>query len=380
MCWRKNIYNTDGIYDIILGMKTLIEKIRDLYKKDTAGEGESPKLLMVLRILFSSIALHSVICAVYCLANGYFEAVTGFAVCLVVYVIMFIRSYHSSTIGLVIGSNIISLIVIIFGIVLLGPAVSIQSFFIVIIVACYFSGYGHYKIKGIYTVAVFFMYYVIESHFNQLIPRVPISVAGQYFLTLMNICTSFWCVAIVCYVYSMDSQHLEGKLIEYNKILRQQASTDTLTGLHNRRSANDFIEKLIRKNDERGFCVCMCDIDFFKKVNDSYGHDIGDKVLAGVAQTLVENVSEECLVSRWGGEEFLIIFPNMNGDEAKSIVDVIRSRIKKINFDTGSKVFNITVTYGLAEYGFDGNVDAVVKEADDKLYIGKENGRDQIVF
>ena len=124
----------------------------------------------------------------------------------------------------------------------------------------------------------------------------------------------------------------------------------------------------------------MCDIDFFKKVNDSYGHDIGDKVLAGVAQTLVESVSEECLVSRWGGEEFLIVFPNMNGDEARSVLETIKTRVKKTEFDTGSRTFTITVTYGLAEYGFNGDSEAVVKEADEKLYIGKENGRDQIVF
>ncbi len=99
-----------------------------------------------------------------------------------------------------------------------------------------------------------------------------------------------------------------------------------------------------------------------------------------MAQTLVENVTEDCLVSRWGGEEFLIVFPNMNGDEARSALDMIRSRVKKIEFDTGSTTFSITITYGLAEYGFDGDADAVVKEADDKLYIGKENGRDQIVF
>ena len=361
-------------------MITLVTKIKELFKKDTAAEGESPKLLIVLRIIFASVIIYSIICAVYCLANRYCEIAMIYAICLAVYVIMFLMSYRSRTFPLVIASNIIAIIFILGGIAFIGPSVSLQSFFIVVVVSCYFSGYGHYRVKGIYTVVIFLLYYAIESHFSKMIGIFPLSLPGQYFLTLMNISVSFLCVATVCYVYSIDSQHLEGKLIEYNKILRQQASTDTLTGLHNRRSANDFIEKLIKKNDEKGFCVCMCDIDFFKNVNDSYGHDIGDMVLAGVAQTLVENVSEECLVSRWGGEEFLIIFPNMNGDEAKSIVDIIRSRIKKINFDTGSKTFNVTVTYGLAEYGFDGDAKAVVKEADDKLYLGKENGRDQIVF
>ncbi len=361
-------------------MKTLLQRAKELFIKDTSGEGESAKLLIVLRILFASIILYSFVNAVYCCVRGYYDATACFAVALIVYILLFYNSYRIRTMTLVIVSNITALIGIVSGFVMCGPNVSIQNFFIVVIVTVYFSGYGRYKIKGVYTVIVFILYYVFQAHFAHMVAAIPFSMTELHFLEPMNIITSFWCVAIVCYVYSKDSQHLEGKLIEYNKILRQQASTDTLTGLSNRRGANEYIEKLIRRNDEKGFCVCMCDIDFFKRVNDSYGHDIGDKVLAGVAQTLVENVTEECLVSRWGGEEFLIIFPNMNGDEAKAMVDVIRSRIKKIAFDTGSKTFSITVTYGLAEYGFDGNAEAVVKEADSKLYIGKENGRDQIVF
>ena len=124
---------------------------------------------------------------------------------------MFYSSYHSGTMSLVIGSNIISLICIIVAIAMFGPSVSFQSFFIVIVVACYFSGYKYYKAKGIYTVLLFFIYYAIESHFSQLIARIPVSLSGQYFLTLLNISVSFWCVAIVCYVYSVDSQHLECK-------------------------------------------------------------------------------------------------------------------------------------------------------------------------
>ncbi len=361
-------------------MRALAEKVKTLFTKDTTSEGESAKLLIVLRIIFASIMLYSVTNAIYCCIREYYEAAVCFGISLIMYSLMFWGSYHSRTMPLVVIANILSVIMIVAGFLLCGPSVSIQNFFIVVVVTLYFSGYGNYRIKGVCTVAVFLLYYVLQAHFSQVIAIIPFSVKEQLFLQPMNILTSFWCVALVCYVYSKDSQHLEGKLIEYNKMLRQQASTDTLTGLANRRSANELIENLIRKNDERGFCVCMCDIDFFKKVNDSYGHDIGDKVLAGVAQALVENVPEDCLVSRWGGEEFLIIFPGMNGDDARMILDKIRARIKKIEFDTGSRIFSITITYGLAEYGYDGDSEAVVKEADEKLYIGKENGRDQIVF
>ena len=361
-------------------MKAFFEKVKSLFEMDTSGEGESVKLLVVLRVLFASLIVYSLINFTYCLCTGYYEAGICFAIIMFVYALMFYFSYRAKTMSLVISAVIISIAAITAGYFLLGSAVSIQDFFIVVVVMVYFSGYKYYKIKGVFTGVVFLMYFMLQSKHGYAVPMIPFSLSEQMFLRLMNIFTSFWCVAIVCYVYSRDSQHLEGKLIEYNKILQQQASTDTLTGLSNRRSANDFVEKLIKRHDEKGFCVCMCDIDFFKNVNDSYGHDIGDKVLAGVAQTLVESVPEECLVARWGGEEFLIIFPNMNGDEARSMLDTIRTRIKGIEFDTGSKVFSITVTYGLAEYGFDGDADAVIKEADDKLYMGKENGRDQIVF
>ena len=361
-------------------MRKFLEDIKSIFTKDTASEGESAKLLIVFRLLIASIFLYALVGVIYCICISRMDAALGFVAFMIIYGLMFICSYYAKTAPLIIISHLISLCCVIGAFLLLGPSVSVQNFFVVLVVMCFFSEYGHYFIKGIFTVLVFCAYYFLQAHFSHVIGIMPFQLSDKMFFEFMNISVSFWCIAIVCYVYSKDSQHLEGKLIEYNKILQQQASTDTLTGLHNRRSANDFIEKLIKKNDEKGFCVCMCDIDFFKKVNDSYGHDIGDRVLAGVAQSLVDNVTEDCLVSRWGGEEFLIVFPNMNGDEARSILDKIRSRIKKMEFDTGTKVFSITITYGLAEYGFDGNAEAVVKEADDKLYIGKENGRDQIVF
>ena len=293
-------------------MRQFVESIKGIFTKDTASEGESAKLLIVLRILFASIILYAVIGAIYCACISRLDATLCFVVFLAVYAVMFFSSYYAKTTTLIVLIHPISLCCVIGGFLLLGPSVSIQNFFIVLVVMCYFSEYGHYFIKGAFTVIVFLAYFFLQAHFSHMVGIMPFQLSDKMFLEFMNIFISFWCIALVCYVYSRDSQHLEGKLIEYNKILQQQACTDTLTGLHNRRSANDFIEKLI--------------------------------------------------------------------NEAKSILDKIRSRIKKIEFDTGTKVFSITITYGLAEYAFDGNAEAVVKEADDKLYIGKENGRDQIVF
>ena len=201
-------------------MAVLFTDIKNLFTKDTSSEGESSKLLVVLRILFGSIVLYSLINLIFCLAIGNQEAVLFFGAALVFYGFMLYGSYRLRMVSLVIASNVISLAFVTVGYLLLGPNVAIQNFFIVIVVTSFFSGYGHYKIKGIFTILVFVLYYYLQSYLSTIIPTFAFTVSGKFFLQLMNIVTSFWCVSIVCYVFSKESQHLEGKLIEYNKILR----------------------------------------------------------------------------------------------------------------------------------------------------------------
>ena len=168
--------------------------------------------------------------------------------------------------------------------------------------------------------------------------------------------------------------------MKYNDKLKQQASTDQLTGLKNRRSALDFIESLNKAEVTEGVSLAMCDIDFFKKVNDTYGHDAGDEVLKFVANKMVEESGETAFVSRWGGEEFLIIFPDCNGDHAFIILEKLRKTLKNSVIKVDEAEIKITMTFGLAEYSFNEDVDSVIKEADEKLYMGKQNGRNQVVY
>ena len=178
-------------------MRAMFDNIKAVFTKDTAEEGESSKLLIVLRILFTSIIIYSIIGAVYCICQGYFDGSLCFVITLAIYALMFYGSYHCKTITLVVIANIISIIDIVAGYFLLGPLVSIQNFFIVVIVACYFSGYGHYRIKGIYTLCVFAMYFILQTRFGKIAAFIPFSVVGQRFMQFLNLFVSFWCVALV---------------------------------------------------------------------------------------------------------------------------------------------------------------------------------------
>lgn len=362
-------------------MKTIIDKILTLYRLDKTEDGESNKLVIVLRTVELVMILYSIICAGYFVIKGAYSVSLPLIALGLAFAGSLYLSYKSSIRTQIIITNVISFVAVTVSFISFGTGTLVRNFFLALVVLCFFSGYGNYKLKCAYTVFLCIVYVMLQYHVDYIVPSIVLARTDAQFMQMMNIIFQFIVVGVVCYVYSSDSQHLEGKLIEYNNLLKKQASTDPLTGLCNRRSAVEKITELMDKQNENGFCVCMCDIDFFKKVNDTYGHDIGDNVLRGVAQAMQEGFPKSCLISRWGGEEFLVVFPNMNGDDAKMVLDIMRAKIKKLVFEVApGKSFSITVTYGLAEYGYSGGVEELVKSADDKLYYGKEHGRDQVVF
>ena len=120
------------------------------------------------------------------------------------------------------------------------------------------------------------------------------------------------------------------------------------------------------------------DIDFFKKVNDTYGHECGDIVLSEVATILNKNMRNQGFVARWGGEEFLLVFENCNLDEAVNKLEHILDEIRKKEISYKDEIVRITMTFGICQGSTD-DMDDVIRMADSKLYEGKAGGRNQIV-
>ncbi|WP_240843247.1 diguanylate cyclase [Acidaminobacter sp. JC074] len=172
----------------------------------------------------------------------------------------------------------------------------------------------------------------------------------------------------------LDEQNL---LINLNTQLQHSSETDALTKLSNRLKIDKDLEHCRNnfKNSQKDFSIILLDIDFFKKVNDNYGHLVGDEVLKEFAHILKSNTRETDLVGRWGGEEFIIILQNTPISKAYNKAESIRKIIELYNFDT---VNRITVSMGVGSYNSIMDIDQLMSKIDNALYKAKENGRNQV--
>ena len=170
---------------------------------------------------------------------------------------------------------------------------------------------------------------------------------------------------------SLKMQSELSKLVEF----------DALTELYNRRYGDKRLKYVIENTNYKnsGFCVCIGDIDFFKKVNDTYGHDAGDEVLRVVAYILKKNMAGKGFVARWGGEEFLFVFERFEISAAADVLWGILEEIRETVIVSGEFEIKVTMSYGVAQ-GWEGSdVDSLLKEADNRLYYAKEHGRNQVM-
>lgn len=164
-----------------------------------------------------------------------------------------------------------------------------------------------------------------------------------------------------------------------NKILEKLAITDKLTKIYNRSKLDEIIkDELNRANRfETTFALCLLDIDYFKSVNDTYGHIVGDKVLVSFATLLKNSIRETDYVGRWGGEEFVFIITNTNQEQLLHFTEKIRKKIESHNFDI---VKNKTASFGVTLFKKGDDIETIIKRADDALYKAKKSGRNRICF
>jgi len=161
--------------------------------------------------------------------------------------------------------------------------------------------------------------------------------------------------------------------------LEKMAVTDSLTALFNRRHIYDRLRQEAEKVERYSskFSILMFDIDFFKRINDLHGHQFGDIVLRKVADAIKQSIRNVDIAGRYGGEEFLIILPEIQIKGAVTVAERIRSTVEKT--DTGVPDLKVTVSGGAAEY-LNGDVEELVKKADKLMYEAKESGRNCIRF
>ena len=165
----------------------------------------------------------------------------------------------------------------------------------------------------------------------------------------------------------------------YAKML-QYATLDALTGLNNRRQFEVRLNQEIAtaKRQKNPLCAMMIDIDFFKKVNDTYGHASGDSVLSSVASIIKEHLRESDIPSRYGGEEFAVLLPYTHIEEAQIVGERLRKAVETAPIPIDKGNINVTISMGLAEFSSDESGEELFKRADKALYEAKESGRNRV--
>lgn len=171
--------------------------------------------------------------------------------------------------------------------------------------------------------------------------------------------------------------------------MKQIVVTDELTGLTNRRQMNqvliDFNEKL--SQGEAAFALIFGDLDHFKQINDEYGHEFGDKVLQNAAQIMMDELRDEDVVARWGGEEFLILLDNTKNHNKKNhltrvnqVMNRVRKKVENTPILCGDKQIHVTITFGgVCSTGYH-DVYEMIRDADKQMYLGKKKGRNFVMI
>lgn len=219
-----------------------------------------------------------------------------------------------------------------------------------------------------YYIALLMVMWTIE-------PVQPISETALRVVYLFNLSVVFVMLAYLSFYYL-------GVVARAQKKLRRYAATDSLTGLLNRRYMTELAEKeiSISGRSQRPLGFLLLDIDHFKSINDTYGHDVGDKVLMGVADALQQQLRKQDLVARWGGEEFLVVLPETNLDKACASGERIRSAIIEADWEaiTGKSI-SLTVSIGASQLRECEALSSAIGRSDEAMYRSKAGGRNAVV-
>jgi diguanylate cyclase (GGDEF)-like protein len=211
------------------------------------------------------------------------------------------------------------------------------------------------------------------------LPHQPVSdVALLYLVCHLGL---FVVVLIFALLFELTKTRGFIKLEKALGIINELAIRDELTGVHNRRYLMNLIEKEKERSDRNGraFCLCLLDIDFFKRINDTWGHSAGDAVLRAFAGTVQALVRGSDSFGRYGGEEFMLMLPETPAADAMVLAGRVRAAIEKMRCVEGDNEIALTVSIGVAEYRRGEAVGLAVARADDALYLAKSSGRNRVV-
>jgi diguanylate cyclase (GGDEF)-like protein len=248
----------------------------------------------------------------------------------------------------------------------------------------------------------FLSYHMRENNFGKMRPFPPTIISAlvavllntieiapatdlitEHIVASINVFIFFSAIVFIMLAFYTSINTVEKELEVKNKQLKRAANTDFLTGALNRREFTNLFDNM---KDKVPFCIVMGDIDSFKSVNDTYGHDVGDNVIISAVNIIQNRLKHDDLIARWGGEEFLILLKNTQLSESKDLMKQVEQDIRAANIKSPNGFIKFTMTFGITECDNDSPypptrnlLEVLTKETDQKLYFGKTHGKNIII-
>lgn len=351
-----------------------------LIGRDIASESESKGLIVLIRIQsIFDVVYHLILMTIF---YSWFDAFSGtvaliFALCNIGILCL---TYKQSTRKALFLYCILVAISTVFYCQYISSGLGFRYVIFAIIPLIYFKtdeSWG-FRLSWSSLTIVFSIFLAIVGLYEPLVWDItPLLKAVIIVISTVSLASK---LMIISHFYYKKFSTDELKIIKYTQKLEILSTQDALTKLQNRRGIEGFLEKKI---DNLGidsyFTLAIGDIDFFKKINDTYGHEAGDYILTEVSKIMADFMESKGRVARWGGEEFLFVFED-NGDNAFVEAEKLRHLIETSNFEFEGTPIKVTMTFGIEEYSNSLPLSESIDKADKKLYIGKTSGRNKVIY
>lgn len=359
-----------------------LKKLRDILYKDVSAENELKELAVLLRILCILNAFFNLAFSVYSFSFiSTFPGVISLISSICMLLILCITYRDKTKLSLILYTIILGAGSVLYC-VFFGTAIGFQTALLSAILLFYYKTAEKRSLKVVSSILCG-LTVIIASFYTISHGAVYATSDKQFFILYTgNIIVMIITIMIISHFYCLKFLSSEEKILSYAKRLEHLATVDTLTKLQNRRGMMKHIEKLAGSYNSTNvpFSLALSDIDFFKKVNDTYGHDAGDYVLTNLSVILEDFMKGKGHVARWGGEEFLFVFEGDNGDIVFEELNKLKFLIEKSIFTYKDFAFGVTMTFGLEEFDSNMGIEKTIEKADAKLYQGKEHGRNCVIY
>ena len=351
-----------------------------LINKDVKNENETKTVPVMIRIISISMCIYLLLMLIHLIGAKLIVPIAVSGVCIVLLCISFLLTYRDKNALAVLLSHMGILVWILVAILYLGWKCGAQQFITLLLVAIFMTSYIHSRLKVEYATLLVLLHVSMHLFMTMYDPIYQQSFWEMLYTHVLSILFAFGTIICVVVTFSHNSISMERKLKGYNDNLKRMANVDPLTGLKNRRCMMNFLKENVETSGgDKKSVIAIGDIDFFKRFNDCYGHACGDEVLCELSALFMDFMEDKGEVARWGGEEFLLVFTDCTFEQGIEHMEKLIHRIRLMNIRYGGENLRVTMTFGVSVYDPDRTIDAIINNADKKLYYGKQNGRNRVV-